>query len=63
MQMIDNLRAFDELERKGFNIMGQLVTLKHVSAGFHTGFLEKGVKPSGAPHLPGNSAYYQYFDS
>ena len=27
-------------------------------AGFHTGFFEKGGKPSDTPHLPGNSAYY-----
>ena len=26
--------------------------------GFHTGFFEKGGKPSDTPHLPGNSAYY-----
>ena len=32
-------------------------------AGFHTGFFEKGGKSSDAPHLPGNSAYYQCFDS
>ena len=31
-------------------------------AGFHTGFFEKGGKPSDTPHLPGNSAYY-CFDS
>ena len=30
-----------------------------------SGFFEKGRGggPSGAPHLPGNSAYYQCFDS
>ena len=27
-------------------------------AGFHTGFFEKGGKPSDTPHLLGNSAYY-----
>ena len=26
------------------------------NAGFHTGFFEKGGKPSDTPHLPGNSA-------
>ena len=30
--------------------------------GFHIGFFEKG-KSSDAPHLPGNSVYYQCFDS
>ena len=33
------------------------------TSGFHTGFFEKGGKSSDAPHLPGNSAYYQCFDS
>ena len=34
------------------------VTLEwYMNSGFHTGFFEKGGKPSGTPHLPGNSAF------
>ena len=35
-----------------------LLKLAEGCTGFHTGFFEKGGKPSDTPHLPGNSAYY-----
>ena len=34
------------------------IDIQYSVAGFHTGFFEKGGKPSDTPHLPGNSAYY-----